>query len=187
MIAYLKGKAVYHGANYLVVETGGIGYKVFVGPDTAGKKEVQLFIYHYIREDTDTLYGFETKDELEIFELLLSVSGVGPKAALAIISGLGANKIISAIGRGDATLFKTISGIGGKVAAKIIVELKNKVEGGTLTTSLLPEEDETVEALTSLGYKMHEIIPYLKDIPESATTTQEKIKFVLKNVGKRRK
>lgn len=187
MIGYIKGKTVYGGANYLIIETGGIGYKVFVGPDTIGKKKVEFFIYHYTREDTDALYGFETKDELEIFELLLSVSGVGPKAALAIISGLGASKIISAIGRGDVTLFKTISGIGGKVAAKIIVELKNKVAGGSLTTSLLPEEDETVEALTSLGYRKHEIIPYLKDIPESATTTQEKIKFVLKNVGRSRK
>jgi len=187
MIAYLKGKIIYHGANYLVVETGWVGYKVFVCPDLLADKEAELFVYHYIREDVSALYGFKTKEELEIFELLLNVSGVGPKAALSIIAGLGAEKTISAIGRGDATLFKTIPGIGSKVAAKIIVELKSKVAGDVLTASLLPEEDETVEALMALGYKKQEIIPHLREVPAGLKTVQEKIKFILRSISKPKK
>jgi Holliday junction DNA helicase RuvA len=185
MIGYLKGKTIYHGANYLVVETGGVGYKIFVPPSVLGKKEVELFCYQYVREDTLALYGFETKEELDIFELLLSVSGVGPKAGLAIISGLGAPKVISAIGAGDATVFKSIPGIGAKVAAKIIVELKNKVAGGAVTANLLPEEDETVEALVALGYKKQEITPYLKEVPAELKNMQEKVKYLLRSINKK--
>jgi len=185
MIGYIKGKTVYSGANYLVVETGGVGYKVFVTPELLGAKEVELFVFHNIREDVSDLYGFKTQEELNVFELLLSVSGVGPKAGLAIISGIGAPKVISAISGGDTTVFKSIPGIGVKVAAKIIVELKNKVAGNSLTTSLLPEEDETVEALVSLGYKKQEIMPYLKDIPSELKSVQDKVKYVLRSINKR--
>ncbi|MDH4359020.1 MAG: Holliday junction branch migration protein RuvA [Candidatus Berkelbacteria bacterium] len=184
MIAFLEGKIVDHGPSYLVVKTGGVGYKIFVCPDLLGEKEIKLYIHHYIREDVSALYGFKTKEELEIFELLLSVSGVGPKAALAIVAGLGAKKTISAISSGEATLFKTIPGIGNKVAAKIIVELKSRITGDALS-SLLPEEDETVEALMALGYKKQEIIPHLKEVPSNLKTIQEKIKFVLRSISKR--
>lgn len=184
MLGYLRGKTVYHGANYLVIETNGVGYKVFVTPEMLNAKQAELFIYHNIREDADDLFGFKTQEELNVFELLLGVSGVGPRVALALIAGLGAEQVLSAIGRGDPSVFKTIPGIGQKVAAKIIVELKNKVIGGKLDGPLLPEEDETVEALVSLGYRKQEILPYLKNIPENLKTTSEKVTYILKNVGK---
>jgi len=186
MIAYIKGKVVHRGGNYLIVETGGVGYKVFAGTDLVSKSgQVELFIYHTVREDASDLYGFESANDLDIFELLLTVSGVGPKAALNILSNLGRDKIISAITRGDTGLFKSVSGIGNKVAAKIIVELKSKIAGGDYSGAILPEEDETVEALQALGYKPQEILPYLKEIPANLTRTQDKVRYILKNVGKR--
>ena len=184
MIGYIKGKTVYHGANYLVVETNGVGYKVFVIPDLLNVKSVELFIYHNLREDTSDLYGFKTQEELNVFELLLEVSGVGPRVALALIAGLGARRILSAISGGDPSVFKMIPGVGQKVAAKIIVELRNKVADGAAAGPLLPEDDETVDALVSLGYKKQEVLPYLKNMPSKLKTTSEKVKFILKNVGR---
>ncbi|MEO5367110.1 MAG: Holliday junction branch migration protein RuvA [Magnetococcus sp. WYHC-3] len=186
MIAYLKGKTVYHGVNYLVVETGGVGYKVFVVPALLDKKEIELYIYHNIREDADDLFGFATQAELEVFELLLGVSGVGPRVALSLIAGLGAQKILSAISRGETTIFKAVSGIGNKVAAKIVVELRNKVAGDSVLSSILPEDDETVGALMALGFRRQEILPYLKEIPAELKTVQEKVKFILKNAGRKK-
>ena len=186
MIGYLKGKVVYRGANYVILNTGSVGYKVFIPPPIAGKSELTLFIYNHIREGINDLYGFEKPQELEIFELLLSVSGVGPKAALSLVSALGSERILQAISEGELSVFKAIPGIGNKVAAKIIVELKSKVMAGDKGNFLLPESDETVEALISLGFKKNEILPYLAKIPSDLKTVQDKVKYVLKNVGKKK-
>jgi len=164
-----------------------VGYRVFAPMSLiAGKnvgEEVELYLFEVIRDDTDDLYGFESPASLEIFELLLSVSGVGPKVALAICNQLSREKILSAITRSDPAIFRSVSGVGAKVAAKIIVELKNKVSGDS-SLDLLPEEDETVEALVGLGYRKSEIIPLMRNIPSGLTTTEEKIKFILSHVGK---
>jgi Holliday junction DNA helicase RuvA len=122
---------------------------------------------------------------LQVFELLLSVSGVGPKAALLLVSNLGKDRILDAIARSDTSVFKSVSGIGNKVAAKIIVELKTKVIAGDAGTVLLPEDDETIEALVTLGYKKSEVLPYLAKIPKNITSFQDKVKYVLKSVGKK--
>ncbi len=186
MIAYLKGKIIYKGANYVAVGDSAVGYKVFAKPDLIERKkegdEAEFFIYHLIREDTDDLYGFDSPSELKIFELLLGVSGVGPKVALAIIGTLGQEKFTTALAKSDSNAFRAVSGVGTKVAAKIIVELKGKASGDI--ADLMGENDETLEALTSLGYKRQEIIPYLSKIPEDKKTVQEKIKYVLAHVGK---
>jgi Holliday junction DNA helicase RuvA len=187
MIGYIKGKVVYLGNGYLIVDTGGVGYKAHVSLQDLRNVDdsVELFIYHNIREDASDLYGFSNSSDLEIFEMLLSVNGVGPKAAMSIVSSLGKDKIIQAIIDSDQNLFKTISGIGAKVAAKIIVELKNKVSKGEVGVSFLDQSDETVEALVALGLKKQEILPILKDIPKELIDTQDKVKFVLKHVKSR--
>ena len=184
MIGYLKGKVVYVGANYITVETGGVGYKVFVSfKDFRNVSEtVELFIYHNIREDASDLFGFASSSNLEVFELLLSVPGVGPKAAMSIVSSLGKEKIIQAIVEADQNLFKSIPGIGSKAAAKIIVELTNKVSKGEAGVGFLDKSDETVDALVALGLKKQEILPVLKDIPSDLIDTQDRVKYVLKNV-----
>lgn len=188
MIGYIKGKVVYLGANNLIVDTGGVGYKVNVSPQDlkSVNSEVEFFIYHNIREDASDLFGFSASENLEIFEMLLTVNGVGPKAAMTIISHLGREKVLQAIMDSDQNLFKTIPGIGAKVAAKIIVELKNKVSRGEVGISFLDQSDETVEALIALGLKKQEILPVLKEIPADLIDTQDKVKFVLKHVKSRK-
>ena len=146
-------------------------------------KEVEYYLYNHIREDADDLYGFDSPAKLEIFETLLSVSGVGPKVAMLIVNELGERQIVSAIANSDANTFRSISGVGAKVAAKIIVELKSKISGFA-ESNLLPEEDETLDALSSLGYKKSEILPYLRMIPENLNTVQQKVKYVLTHVSK---
>jgi len=184
MIGYIKGRVVYLAASYLIVDTGGVGYKVNVSMQDLRNVDdpVEFYIYHNIREDASDLFGFSESDNLEIFELLLSVSGVGPKAAMSIVSSLGKERVIKAIVDTDQNLFKTIPGIGAKVAAKIIVELKNKVSKGEIGVSFLDQSDETVDALIALGLKKQEILPILKDIPAELINTQDKVKFVLKHV-----
>lgn len=185
MIGFIEGKVISRRANNIIVLTAsGVGYKVYLPIGLADKNKVELFIYHHVREDSNDLYGFGCVEELEVFELLLSVSGVGPKAALSLVSGLGKDSILKAISEGDVTAFKAIPGIGNKVAAKIIVELKSKVAGGAGQT-LIPEEDETLEALVALGFKKNEIIPYLAKIPKDVKSVQDKLKFFLKSVGKK--
>lgn len=183
MIGYLKGKVIHRGENFVTICCGDIGYKVFVDRALTGQNELELFVYHNIREDASELFGFERSGDLEVFELLLGVSGVGPRVALAIVSGLGRDKIISAIKRGETTLFKSISGVGNKVAAKIIVDLKSKVTSGA-NEFILPVDDEVADALVGLGYKKSEILPHLQKMPENLVTTQDKVKYVLRNAGK---
>jgi len=185
MIGYLKGKVVYRGSNYVIVDTGGVGFKAHVPPSLLDRENLELFCFHQVREDTSDIYGFSKPQDLEVFELLLSVSGVGPKATLTLVSALGCEKIIHSISDGDLSVFKSIPGIGNKVAAKIIVELKSKMVKGDKGAFLLPEDDETVEAMVALGFKSSEVLPYLAKIPENITTVQEKVKYVLKNIGKR--
>jgi Holliday junction DNA helicase RuvA len=187
MIGYLKGKIIYRANSYVVVEAGeGIGYRVNapknILEDSKEGEIAEFYIFNNIKEGVDDLYGLSSPEELGIFELLLNVSGVGPKVALSISGGLGRQKIISAIENSDTNVFRSISGVGAKVAAKIIVELKTKISGSSI--GLLPQEDETVDALISLGYLKQEILPILGSIPSECKTVQQKVKFILSNVGK---
>jgi Holliday junction DNA helicase RuvA len=186
MIGYISGKVKFLGNNYAVIEAGGVGYKIFVFSNfkMIENEEAEFFIHHHVKEDASNLYGFSSKDDLDIFERLLEVSGVGPKAALGIVGSLGREKIVSAIKESDQNLFKSISGIGAKVAAKIIVELKNKIDKTEVDLSTF-HNDETVDALLALGLKKNEILPALKSIPSDLKDIQSRIKFVLKNVAKK--
>ncbi len=129
MIAYLKGTIQYLGSNHVVLLTkDGIGYKVLTLHVTrySLRDSVEFYTHHHIREDRQELYGFEKIEELQMFELLLGVSGVGPKIAANIISKTSRDKLQQAIEEGDSTLFTAISGVGKKMAMKIIIDLKNK-------------------------------------------------------------
>lgn len=184
MIAFLIGKIVNKFNNWIIVDVHGVGYKVFCDTSNLNDDDISLYIHHHIRENEQALYGFKSAEELQLFELLLTVNGVGPKAAMAIMSSASPEKIISAVAHSDASLFKTISGIGQKVAAKIIVELKNKVGGvGEIDLGGLEGSNEVVDALESLGYKKPEIAAALRAIPESLKDTQSKVTWVLKEIG----
>lgn len=193
MIAYLKGKIIHSRFGQLIVEAGGVGYRISVDPQikvpencVEMKYEVELYIHEHIREDCYDLYGFLTYGELEMFERLISVSGVGPKAGINIMATADTKKIYSAIENSDLSFFTSISGIGKKVAAKIILELKSKLSDQDNFDIISGNESsgDVLEAMATLGYKKSEISKYLAKIPEEVTGTEEKIKWLLKNLKK---
>lgn len=185
MISYIKGRVIFNSGNYIVIENSGIGYKVFVNSEGFKlNSETEVFTYHHVKEDASDLYGFAKSEDLKIFEVLISVSGVGPKVGQLIVDNLGREKIIESVKSSDLTAFKSIPGVGTKVAAKIIVELKSKVTSDKLINIDFEENNEVVDALLALGMSKDECIPYLKDIP-SELDLQEKVKFVLKQIAKK--
>jgi Holliday junction DNA helicase, RuvA subunit len=188
MIAYLKGKVIAKPNNYLILETGGVGYQVFAGENFLAEikinSEQELYIHHRVREDASDLYGFKTLDDLNLFELLLSVSGVGPKSALAVLSLASSDDIKEAIIRGDASLLTKVSGIGKKTAERLVLELKTKVMRASTGTTLVGGGSNSLgdelDALMSLGYAMNEAREALNLVEPSITSTSGRVKAALK-------
>lgn len=191
MIAYLKGEILSKGANFLVLSTGPVGYKVYVPASLLVKHKpggaLELFIHAYVREDQFSLYGFLTADELELFELLISVSGVGPKMALSILSTTSAEHVKSAIAGGEAAVFTKVSGVGRKTAERLIVELREKLGGdGKMVSGKMSKEfSESLDALVSLGYSVSEARDALKRVPEQLADSSQIIKAALQVLGGR--
>jgi len=188
MIGSIKGKISHKATNFIIIETNGVGYKVFV-PQVLMltlklNQEISVVIHTYVREDQLTLYGFSTLAELEFFELLLTVSGVGPKSAIAIMSLAGIDMLKSAIASGDATVFKKVSGIGTKTAERVIVELKEKLKGEVGAMPVAQEHSDAVDALLALGYSQQEAREALKVIPNNVKDLQAKVKLALKSLHK---
>jgi Holliday junction DNA helicase RuvA len=185
MIGYLKGKIIVRYPQWVILENGGVGYRINLpsGILVAKGDEAEFFIYHHFRQDSQELYGLKSLEQLEFFELLLIVPGVGPKMALNIIGSIKIEVLEKSIVKGDPNYLTSISGVGKKLAAKIIVELKNKLTTIELGQEYLPEESsEVVEALTTLGYRRGEILAILKEMPEGMEESQDQIKWILKNI-----
>lgn len=190
MIAFLEGKIILKRDKFVILEVAGVGYKVFLSKTslfklpasaeaTAGKPEIKLFIYHDIKEDKSDLYGFFTYEELEFFEILNDIHGVGPKAALEI-SVLGPlEKIKDKILQQDEKIFEGIPGIGAKRASSIILELTGKIK--TLTGSKKSSGDEAEDALVQLGFSKQQARQALENIP-AGTSTEDRIKLALKSL-----
>jgi Holliday junction DNA helicase RuvA len=184
MIAYLKGTILEKGLTYIILENSGIGYKVFVTPETLEGRigdTVALFIYHKVSDDGQSLFGLPDFASLQFFELLITVSGVGPKVALAILSSARVDAVRQAIFNQDAAVFTRISGIGLKTAEKIIVELKNKVGAGG---SPAGAGAEVFDALLALGYNQREVREVVNKI-DSAKPQGEQLKQALQMFGKK--
>ncbi|OGD63442.1 Holliday junction DNA helicase RuvA, partial [Candidatus Beckwithbacteria bacterium RBG_13_42_9] len=169
MISYLKGKLVNYISGKAVVDVNGVGYGVWVGEKIKEKIKAEeflsLFIHTHVREDALDLYGFTSKEELELFQLLLTVSGVGPKTGLIIIDQ-GVTAIRQAILKGDVGFFMTIPRIGKKNAQKIIIELKSKL--GSLEEFDLKQGGETqalLAALQNMGYSREEAMRAVRQLP----------------------
>ena len=167
MIAFVEGTVASLGMDSAVVDVGGVGYRVFCGTGTlAGLREgarTRLLTHHLVREDTQALYGFRTPEELAFFELLLTVTGVGPKVALAIVASRPANDLQLAVFQADEAVLTAVSGVGKKLAARIVLELKEKVTvaGGAAGAAAGGggrgvAESEVVAALQALGYSSGE-------------------------------
>lgn len=190
MIGYLKGSVLEKSENSAIILAGAVGYDVNLPVSVLSKiikdDEVELFVYTHVREDILALYGFAKKEELQFFKLLLSVSGIGPKVALAIISSTAIEKLRDSIAKGDPGLLSAVSGVGKKTAEKAVVELKGKM--GKVTTEGLifsDETDEVIDALTALGFQKAEVTAALAKLPKEVTGSEEKIKAVLRLVGKK--
>ena len=182
MIGYLKGSVIHQDLKSIILDVGGVGYKIYT--NTAyleGKgKNIELWTYLAVRETALDLYGFGTKEELEFFELLISVSGIGPKSAMGILTVATLPNLRHAISTGDISHLTKVSGIGKKNAEKIVIELKDKLEGLSLDMSQTVSGDvDALEALKSLGYGEREAREALKKVTDSKDAG-EKVKKALK-------
>ena len=157
MIAHLTGSVLTRKAGQLVLEVNGVGYLVGVTPEvyqsSFAQSNISLHIAHIIREDSQTLYGFLTEEELETFALLCSVSGVGPKSAMAVLAQLGVSGVAAAVSLTDDTMFRSVSGIGPKTAKLIVLSLTGKLIAETTVGSTTSAGTSVVTALVGLGYQ----------------------------------
>ena len=164
MYAYIKGKISEINPTNIVVDNNGIGYEIVVANpyEYQLEEEKQIFISQQVREDSNTLYGFSTKEQKKVFLLLLKVKGVGPKSALAILAGATSEEIISAIEKQDAIYLTKFPGIGKKSAQQIILDLQGKVDFGMTNISSAPKVvnnylNDAILALEALGYSKKEL------------------------------
>lgn len=201
MISYIKGTLEYIGENDVILETGGIGYHIYVSQATTAhlpSKGNQIMIYTYmnVKEDAISLYGFRTVEELNLFHKLITVSGVGPKGGLSFLSQMSPKEIVMAIVSDDVkTLCKT-PGIGKKIAQRVILELKDKFQAsdgvletifaseGQLDVSETSPKLEAIEALTALGYSRSEAVQAVDRIYDTSLTTEDLLKLALKSMVK---
>jgi holliday junction DNA helicase RuvA len=188
MFGSITGEVQYKGIGYVILDVHGVGYKISVTPTVllALKKgqEASLVTLTYVREDQITLYGFETVPELEFFEMLISVSGVGPKSALGIMSLATLTMIKSAIVSEDASVFTKVSGVGRKTAERVIVELKGKLKDESDNSPVAREHSDALDALVALGYTERQAREGLKAVPSGVDNLQEKIKLALRDLSK---
>ncbi len=190
MIGLLKGIIAYKDISSLIIDVQGVGYKVLPQASVLAKATVggtfTLFIHTHVREDLLELYGFETADDLRLFEYLIGVSGVGCKTALGIFSVGQRVEIIQAITTGDMGFFTTVPRLGKKNAQKIIIELKNKL-GGEGEFDVMKDgtqNNEVIAALTNFGFSSYEARNALKAIAGQGNTPEEKIRLALKQLGR---
>lgn len=191
MIGQLTGKISHSDSRSVILEVNGVGYKVFISTDTLSKikdetSSFTLWTHLVVREDVLDLYGFFTKNELDFFELLISISGVGPRGALSILSLAPPDTLKRAISSGNTSYLTQVSGIGRKIAEKIVLELRDKIGVIESENGNLDQEAETVLALESLGYSNKEAREALRKIPEGITDTSEQVKEVLKQLGNKK-
>lgn len=182
MLGSLTGTVTARLGQRILVDVSGVGYWVYTGawqPDGL----VTCYLYHHVREEADDLYGFESVSVLSLFEQLISVSGIGPKAGLAVLSLGDAERIAAAIAAADISFLSLAPGIGKKAAEKIILELRNKVTPGTPSVGSTLHDDLRA-ALEGLGYKVAELQPYLSNIPSEHSELDAQLKWVLQQLGK---
>jgi Holliday junction DNA helicase RuvA len=188
MFGHITGKIFKLKGTRAIVKAGGIGFVIHAIPSYLEKlktgAEASFWTYTAVRENSIELYGFETEEELHVFELLITVSGVGPKTALAILGVAGVNSIIDAVATGDTSSLTKISGIGRKTAEKIVLELSGKLITTKKGDARASEDVDVFDALKSLGYREREIQEMIKKLPKGLSGTNEKIKYALKNLGK---
>jgi len=190
MISSLRGTLSRIFGNYIEMEVGGVGYMVYVGNNFLKKhsegEELKINTYMAVSENDMNLYGFDSYEELDLFKMLITVSGVGPKTAAQILGQTNSLEVIKAIGEANVDFFKKIKGIGLKTAQRIIVDLKSKI-GGLGELNLKDEVDETDDltlSLQQLGFEKKEIEGVTKKMPIELVSLEEKLEWCLLNLGR---
>ena len=190
MIGYIEGITIAVRAGFAIVSVNGVGYKVFMTREmlatTKPGKEVSAWTHLAVRENSLDLYGFSSEEELRIFELLLTVSGIGPKSGLAILDIATVESSRSAIAGGNASYLTKVSGIGKKTAEKIVLELQDKVgtsiEGGA---AALHGDGEALEAMRALGYSQAEARDVLRKVPAEIEGGSDRLREALRLLGRK--
>jgi len=194
MIASLTGTLEAMGADWVVVNVGGVGFKVHLPTSDLSRLgspggKVELFTHLHVREDNISLYGSTSAEELGLFEVLIGVSGIGPKLALAMLSTMEPETLAAAIATANSLVLTHVPGIGKKTAERIILELKDKVSAGMLAISapeLAPDNAEVLAALVSLGYTTNEAVQAVSSLPrDSKLGIEEKLRLALGYFGRK--
>lgn len=197
MISYIKGALVHRGESSIIVETGGIGYQIFVSAGMLSKmpdlgNELKIFTYMSVKEDGISLFGFLSKEEQEMFLKLLTVGGVGPKGAMGFLSQLTPQEIVMAILSGDVKTLSKAPGVGRKTAQRVILELKDKCSTDAVIAIGLDVEESTgsmgggkfeaIDAMTALGYSRSEAAKVVGQVAAEGMTTEDILKAALKKM-----
>lgn len=192
MIAFLRGQIVNKATNYAIIEVGNVGYSVYINEswlrDLPLNQELEIYTHQHVREDALDLFGFKTLADLEFFELLLTVSGIGPKSALGVLSMASADDIKETILRGDSLLLTKVSGIGKKTAERLVLELREKIGKLNFYDKLtgeksVPSSDE-IDALMALGYSWQQAREALGKIDTGLKDSGEKVRAALRIMSK---
>jgi len=191
MIATLEGILEHCGIGSVVIKVGGVGIQVYVPSLTLSRlgvigDKVSLYTHLYVKEDNISLYGFASSEEVALFKNLISISGIGPRIALALLSKLSAEQLATAIISGNVALIDQVPGIGKKMANRLVVELRDKLEREWKEAALplAPEDSDAIAALTSLGYSLREVIQVVSSIPNSSELSlEEKVKTALQELA----
>jgi Holliday junction DNA helicase RuvA len=187
-IARLRGVVEERGSDWLIVGVGGIGVRVLAPVTTvsalgAPGSEVLLHTHLHVREESLTLYGFATAEDLDVFQILIGVAGVGPKGALAILSAMSTDELAAAVAAGDVERLRRIPGIGQKTASRLVLELKNRLEApaAAAIVSEPGRDEEVVSALMSLGYTQAEASEAAASVPnDSSLAVEDRLRMALK-------
>jgi len=193
MISFLSGTVKQKSEKSVTILVAGVGYEIFLSQLTLEKIKIgearEFYTHLHVREDLMELYGFNSAEEKGFFELLISVSGIGPKSAMAVLAVAKLSEIQKAILRGDPSLLRKVSGIGQKIAERVVVELKNKIESMPISgekIDLSYGSNGAFEALQGLGYSSEEVRSALRTVPPEIEDENEIIKLALKGLGKKK-
>lgn len=188
MISLLKGTIESETDKYLILDVRGVGYKVYISGNTfknlpkPGEK-IKLYTHLYVRENAMDLYGFLNPEELEIFELLIAIPGIGPKGALSVLTVVSIETLKKAIANEESAVLTKVSGIGKKMAEKIVLELKTKI-GEEFMGKGVGTDSEAIDALVSLGYKLKEAREALKKVPKNIESVEDRVREALQLLAK---
>jgi len=193
MISTLEGTLEYRGADSVIINVGGIGFQAYVPGSTLSQlgaigDKLSLYTHLHLREDNISLYGFASEKELALFKNFISISGIGPKAALSLLSALAPEQLAMAITSGNVDIISQVPGIGKKTANRLVIELRSKLEKEWKEAALplAPENADAVTAFTSLGYSLREATQAVSTLPDStALSLEEKVKLALQQLAER--